>query len=249
MIDIQKLKEHYKSAEAERVVQTIASDKSSNKIPPHFNTGDLDVKIFKPGADNLIRILPRIASDDSDDRYGFAFEINKFFLGGRSVLASNTLNKNLTCPLMKKFFDAHNAKDLETKATFRPQHRFVVWIENYSNIEEDGTPTLELYDMPKTLFDDIMVRAVDKRTKKVVDITHPISGRQIYFAATGEGVERRYTGVEIYGDEVPIKDLYDLPHFNDLLVIPSIEECNSLVAAHTQLATYKDAELPEEGVI
>ena len=242
-LDIEQLKKHFMAASPAEIKKVDTAEAKSGGVPPHFDTGDVTCEMFKPGKDNLIRIVPAMANDPSTINRGWAFEINKFWLSGRSVLASNTRNKaGAKCPLMEKWWQVWAGRDEEAKVTWRPQHRFVCWLEDYTDIKDGAQPKLCLWEMPKTLYEEILNRSVNKRSRKVIDIANALSGRQIFFNRGGEGLGTKYSGIEIFDDETPVCDMYSLPHFNDLVKVPTIEEARSIVVSHASQPTATDDE-------
>ena len=239
---LEALKKAYKAYNSKAVAEAQAiSTKNTAGVIPHIN-GDFDIPASRWVGENIIRFVPPRADDDSKNLTGFFLKTSVYWIQGRTRLASDCFGGN-QCPLIKAFFDAHNNKDAEKKRYFNPGTKYFAFIENYTGIKDGEKPVLELAAIPKLLWAEIVGRAKNRKTNEALDICHPISGRQVGFSKVGDGVGTKYTNAEIYADESPVRELYDLPRFDQILKPISREEANEIVAGYQPAAKDDDTGL------
>ena len=243
---LEALKKAYKEYNAKAVAEAqAATTESAAGVVPHI-VSSFEIPGSKWLTENVIRFIPPKSDDTSGNLTVFYLKANMHWINGRTVLGSDTFG-GPQCPLMAAFFSAHHAKDDARKKYFQAGSKYFAFVENYTAVKKGNPPKLELAAIPKLLWGEIILRAKDRRTGALLDFLHPIKGRQIGFSKSGEGVGTKYGNVEIYGDDSPLQELYNLPRFDEILQPVSREQAEEIVAGY--VPPTRKADDPEPAVI
>lgn len=176
-----------------------ASKTSSSSFDSFLSQG---VTNYKPRTgENNIRILPLTWEDTDTWGKDWAILIHIHYSVGAEKSAYLCLEKmkNEECPVCA----AHaEAEDEEEKRELRAGKAALCYVIDRDN--EKAGP--QVWRMPLSVYRDIQTRSLDKRTKEVIRIDDPDEGYDISFTKTGEGLQTKYTGIEVARDPSPISD-------------------------------------------
>lgn len=107
--------------------------------------------------------------------------------------------KGEPCPVCDARRDA---VDEDEKNQLRASQRFLCWVIDRDN--EKAGPML--WSMPISLFREINIRSVDKKSSAPILIDDPEEGYDIIFNRTGTGIKTKYTAVEVVRDASPLHE-------------------------------------------
>lgn len=159
---------------------------------PGFKVGD---------GENCIRIMP--AGWDDVDKWGDGWEIpvEVHYGVGPDEQQYFCLDKmqDEACPVCEARSSAQSEEESsELKSTWRA----LCWIIDRDN--EKAGPML--WSMPMTVFKEINLRSVDKKSNTPILIDDPEDGYDITFNKEGSGLRTKYTAFEIDRDPSPLHD-------------------------------------------
>lgn len=162
-----------------------------------------DVQLLKlKEGDSTLRILPPSWSEADDDKWGkgWHIEVVLHYGVGPDNATYLCLDKMLgkRCPIC----EARRAATDDERDQLRPQSRFLCWVIDRAN--EKAGP--QVWSMPVTVFRDINIKSIDKKSNKPIPIDHPDKGFDIYLRKEGTGIKTKYSVDEIDRDPTPLAD-------------------------------------------
>ncbi len=161
-----------------------------------------DIPFFKPKeGENQVRILPPTWEDVAKWGTNWEIQVHMHRNVGPDEGTYLCLDKMLgqPCPVC----DARRqAADEEERDALRPQWRALAWIID----RDDEKAGPQVWGLPLTLFREINLRSMDKKTGAVVLIDDPENGYDLFFTKEGTGKKTKYISVEIDRDPTPIHD-------------------------------------------
>lgn len=160
-----------------------------------------DVTTYKPKeGECTVRILPGTWEDT--DAWGDGWDITTWihYSIGADDGAYLCLDKmkGESCPICEARREATGEEADDLKPSMRP----LCWVIDRDN--EKAGP--QLWSLPNTLFREINLRSVDKKSNAALLIDHPDEGYDIAFTRTGTGLTTNYSGVEVLREQCPIHD-------------------------------------------
>ncbi len=196
-----------------------------------------DYKVWKPRkGDNTIRILPP-SWDESKD---YGFEVQEHYGldvhvhynlgpdGGTALCISKMRHQD--CPICEARAKAERAGNEELSKSLKPGKRVLVWLIDCN--DEDKGP--QLWAMPWTLDREICKISKDKRTGEIFAIDDPKNGYDVSFEVEGDGVKRKYEGVQTARKPSSVDpaflDYIEEHPLTDVLLWRDFEELESLFA-------------------
>ena len=159
-----------------------------------------DIPTYKPReGDCAIRILPMTWEDTEKWGPGWHIGVTVHYGVGPDEGTYLCLDKmkGEPCPVCEARRDAVDADEADA---LRTSWRALCWVVDRDN--EKAGPMV--WSMPISVFRDINVRSVDKRTKGVILIDDPDEGYDVLFSRAGSGVRTKYTSIEVERDPTPI---------------------------------------------
>ena len=184
-----------------------------------------EIPIFKPiDGDNQIRIVPPLADDAQASLWGL--EVWTYFINNKSYLSSKTFDAQSDDPIMSHFFDIREDNPEESQK-YKGNKRYLMFVLDLNNDEVE----LKLWAAPPTLVDEFLGLAKNRRTGEMIALEDPEEGVPIYFTKTGQGINTRYTSIEIEKEPFPLDDdlAEDLELFEDMLIVPSSKELQKVL--------------------
>lgn len=184
-----------------RTVETITrnSQQSGGLYDSYLKQG---IQMYKAKeGDCTVRILP--GSWEDTEKWGAGWEISIWvhFGIGSDESSFLCLDKMLgkECPICEA---RHETSDEDEQSSLKPSLRALCWVIDRDN--EKAGPML--WSMPNSLFREINLRSIEKKTNTPILIDHPEEGFDLMFTRTGTGLKTKYTGVEIERDSSPVHD-------------------------------------------
>ena len=151
--------------------------------------------------ENCVRILPPTWEDT--DKWGDSWEIGiqiHYDVGpDKGVYLCSDKMLGDPCPVCDARRDA--VDDDEADA-LRPSWRALCWVIDRDS--EKAGP--QIWSMPITLFREINLRSIDKKTNTPILVDDPEEGFDIVFSREGTGLRTKYTAVEIERDPSPLHE-------------------------------------------
>ena len=184
-----------------------------------------DIPIFKPvDGDNQIRIVPPLSNDAQASLWGL--EVWTYFVNNRSYLSSKTFDPQSDDPIMSHFFDIREDNPEEAQK-YKGNKRYLMFVLDMNSDEVE----LKLWAAPPTLVDEFLGLAKNRRTGELIALEDPEEGVPIFFTKTGQGINTRYTSIEIEKEPFPLDDdlAEDLELFEDMLIVPSSKELQKVL--------------------
>lgn len=161
-----------------------------------------DAQMFKAKeGENQVRILPATWKDL--EKWGDGWEIAIYLhynVGpdNGAYLCTDKM-KNEPCPVCEA---RRKTDDPEEADQLRPSYRALCWVIDREN--EKAGP--QVWSIPLTLFKEINIRSVDKKTNTPILIDSPEDGYDLSFRREGSSKKTKYTGLEIDRDPTVIHD-------------------------------------------
>lgn len=126
------------------------------------------------------------------------------------------------CNFGRKLHD--EGEDKEVTREYFPTKRILVWVVDSKDVHSisDG---VQLYEAPKTVFDNIAELSTDDRTGETIDISDFEEKVTFVFKKTGKGLTTNYSGfkLEEWQDDIPEEYYENLPNMEKLLKKPDIK--------------------------
>lgn len=185
----------------ERTVESVVrKSKQAGGSYDSYLSGDAPKYSPKEG-ECTIRILPGTWEDTEKWGDGWDIGVHVHHSVGPDNGAYLCLDKmkGEPCPVCDARRDA---VDEEEKNQLRASQRFLCWVIDRDN--EKAGPML--WSMPITLFREINIRSVDKKSSAPILIDDPEEGYDIVFNRAGSGIKTKYTAVEVVRDSSPLHE-------------------------------------------
>lgn len=183
-----------------RTVETVVrkSKQSGGQYDSPFKP---DASTYKPKeGECTVRIMPPTWEDE--EKWGNGWDITTHIHYGIGADEGAYLcldkMKGEECPICEARRNATDEEADELKASMRP----LCWVIDRDN--EKAGP--QLWSLPNTLFREINLRSVDKKSNAPILIDDPEEGYDIVFTRTGTGLTTKYSGVEVLRDACPLHD-------------------------------------------
>ncbi len=135
----------------------------------------------------------------------------------------------------------------EAKSCY-PQHRILFWILDLMADDEDQGEIL-LWSCPKSLADEILGQSHKKGTDVYIDVSHPLTGRAVYFDRIGKTkTDTKYKSVQVSEDEMPLPEelATELLCFTEIINFPTYEEMEESLDVKTDTNVKSDDAPPKE---
>jgi hypothetical protein len=199
-----------------------------------------DLAQFNPkDGDNCIRIVPCLGTDPwYPDKVGtWGLDCRVVFLAGHGYFVVE-VGKGGKTPLSNLFAELEREvrkQDPEEARQFRGSRRTVMFMLDL-NLGEISQESLKIWPAAATLVDDFVRASKNKRTGELIEIEHPEHGRPIFFERVGSGRSTKYQGVQVDQEALPLDQWMaeKLPHFEDILVIKSVEDAEQAIASYLE---------------
>ena len=185
-----------------------------------------NLETFTPvDGDNAIRIVPPLASDKYASLWGV--EIWTYFLGNRVYVSSTTFDKHPNDPVAEHFFKVRQTDEQEA-SKYRGTRRHLMYVMDMNDADN---PQLKIWAAPPTLVDEFIGLSKDPRSGKLVPLEDPEQGRVIFFTRTGQGINTKYTRVQLDSEASPLDEKLadDLEEFENLIEVASEDELRAAV--------------------
>jgi len=130
--------------------------------------------------DNHIRILP---PPDRDDFWGFDIKVHYNVGDNKGSIICNRFLHKQPCPICEEYDKAKKSGDDNLALMYKASKRCLIWIYDM----KDQSKGILLFDAPSSLIDEILLHSESKKTKEIIDVSHPTLGREIWFERIGTG--------------------------------------------------------------
>jgi len=161
-----------------------------------------DIPFFKPKeGENAVRIMPPTWEDQEKWGDNWEIQVHLHRNVGPDDATYLCLDKMLGKPCPPCEARRHAADEDEADA-LRIQWRALCWVID-RNDEKAGP---QVWGLPVTLFREINLRSIDRKTNQLVLIDHPEEGYDLLFSKEGTGKKTKYTSIEIDRDPTPLHD-------------------------------------------
>lgn len=164
-----------------------------------------DVKLYtaKEGL-NTLRILP--PGWEGAKHYGFSVMIHNIGPQGRSrryfCLEQNDDSPHKRCPICEELRRIRNP-DADMKKEFGARSQIAYYIIDRDNPKEG----VQLWLTSQRNNTEIAAQSLTRKTKSVLNITHPDDGFDIEFTRTGKTLNNtRYNGFQVMRDSSPVSE-------------------------------------------
>ena len=184
------------------------------------------LETFTPvDGDNAIRIVPPLASDKYASLWGV--EIWTYFLANRVYVSSTTFDKHPNDPVAEHFFKVRQTDEQEA-SKYRGTRRHLMYVMDMNDADN---PQLKIWAAPPTLVDEFIGLSKDPRSGKLVPLEDPQQGRVIFFTRTGQGINTKYTRVQLDSEASPLDESLaeELDEFENIIEVASEDELRSAV--------------------
>lgn len=185
----------------DRTVESLVrKSKNAGGLYDSYLVGDVSMLKVKEG-ESCIRVLPPTWKDKK--KYGDEWDIGVYlhFSVGPDNAAYLCLDKmrGESCPVC----EAQRSAADETEADkLKPSFRVLAWVIDRDN--EKAGP--QVWSLPPTLFKEITLRSIDKKSNAPILIDDPEEGYDIVFNRVGTTLNTKYTAVEVSRDPSPLHD-------------------------------------------
>jgi len=124
------------------------------------------------------------------------------------------------------------------KSAYKPSKVILAWVWDRSDAMREAEG-LKLGLLPYTLFEEILAQTEDPETGELIDIFHPVTGRDVFFVREiGENGYPKYTGVRISTKEsaVPEEFANEIKPISSLLQYPDDEELKTYLFGYIDVS-------------
>jgi hypothetical protein len=198
-------KSGFKYRGSDRTVESVARrSKQAGGAYDSYLQSSLTMYKVKEG-ENCVRILP--PTWDDTEAWGDSWEIgiHIHYDVGPDKGAYLCLDKMrgepcAVCDVRRDAADGDEADAL------RPGWRALCWVIDRDN--EKAGP--QVWSMPITIFREINLRSIDKKSNLPILVDHPEEGFDIIFSREGTGLRTKYSAIEIDRDPTPLHEDEDV---------------------------------------
>lgn len=212
----------FKTADARQREKNVA-DRTQRGLG--YLNGEFMFQTFQPqDGDNSVRIVPPLGDDPHASLWGL--DVWVYYLNGKPYLSPQTFDRNARDPVMEKY-NKLKQEDVEAAKAFKGTKRSLTFVLDMLNDEE-----LKVWAAPTTVIDEILKVAKNRKNGELIPVEDPKDGRVIFFNKAGTGINTKYSAFQLDTEKTPLDDSIadQLVHFKDLLVVPSAEDLDDILA-------------------
>lgn len=106
------------------------------------------------------------------------------------------------CPICDAYEEARREGDKEEEKSLEPKERAIAYVID----REDEKAGLKVFDMSWSMDRDIANVCKNAKTGKIIDVTDPDEGFDIFVTRTGNKLNTRYIGLQVDRETTPLAD-------------------------------------------
>jgi len=208
---------------------------------------------YKMQDTNFIRIIsPKFSKYPADKLPFYGKEIfihTGIGPDGRTFVCPKRM-LNQRCPICEyaDTIRAQNANDDRLKELW-PSRRYFFFIYNVQDAETEKLG-LHWFDSPVSVKDNVISLSKDRRTGDFIDVSDPLTGKDIEFERVGKGMTTKYEGFKLMDNSPPPQEWYNNApdDFEEFIMYPTYEQLVTAMG-FADPSSNPQMENPQESVV